>query len=437
MAGIRTPLPLAPFSDDWVGGNIRGLSALAGQCYDIAPQIGAVCSKLNTAVTDVTGGIDGLYGTQGWSGTAAASFSSAWGRDATAAGELAGIWGQIGGIVDVLAYELAKLENQWEQEARAVSAIYGVLIDPLTGSVSSQPTISAPAGPQPPGACVNTPQMIEGAARAYVGFVAQILSQAQQARTAATAALEAIAQALLPAAFDSGQLTNDLDGIRSLWATPTLVRLDLEAELGKTASSIAQIKAWYSMSARGTPSEAQAQLDRLFEEQQQSEERLLGAISRETPATAVADGDASFFDGLPDAAGGVLKAVPYVGTTVGAGLTIWQDLEAGDGPSRAVADGAVSSGASLWVGGAVGGVVTVAVAAVAPEAVAVAAGVVVGGVSAVGVGDFVHHLFQENWTLDRQQYGVLGGTWHGVADSYDQTRHDLAHDADDLNPLNW
>jgi hypothetical protein len=122
---------------------------------------------------------------------------------------------------------------------------------------------------------------------------------------------------------------------------------------------------------------------------------------------------------------------------VGAGLTIWQDLEAGDGPSRAVADGAVSSGASLWVGGVVGSAVTVAVAAVAPEAVAVGAGIVVGGVSAVGVGDFIHHLFQENWTLDRQQYGVLGGTWHGVADSYDQTRHDLAHYADDLNPFNW
>jgi len=436
MAGVRTPLPLAPFSDDWVGGDIRGLAALAGKCYGIAPRIGAVCSTLNTAVADVTGGIDGLSGTRGWSGTAAASFSSAWGKDAAAAGELAGIWGQIGGIVDVLAAELARLENEWEQEARAVSAIYAVLIDPLTGSVSSQPAISAPQGSAPPGTCVPG-DMAPQAARGYEIFVGQILSQAQQARTAATGALEAITQALLPAAFDSGQLTNDLDGLRSLWATPTAIRQDLETELGETAGSIARIKAWYSMSGRGTPSEAQAQLDRLFEEQQQSEGVLLGAMSRETPASAAAAGDASFFDGLPDAVGGVLKAVPYVGTTVGAGLTIWQDLEAGDGPSRAVADGEVSGGASLWVGVVVGSAVTVAVAAVAPEAVAAAAGVAAGGVSAVGVGDFVHHLFQENWTLDRQQYGVLGGTWHGVADSYDQTRHDLAHDADDLNPLNW
>jgi hypothetical protein len=152
--------------------------------------------------------------------------------------------------------------------------------------------------------------------------------------------------------------------------------------LSALAGSIAQIKAWYRMSARGTPSEAQAELDRLFEEQQQSEDLLLGAMSRETPASAVANGDASFFDGLPDAVSGALKAVPYVGTTVGAGLTIWQDLQADDGPTRALYDADISTGASLWIGG-------------------------------------------------------VGGTWHGVADSYDQTRHDLAHDADDLNPLNW
>jgi uncharacterized protein YukE len=437
MAGARTPLPLESFSADWVGGDIRGLSALAGKCYDIAPQIGAAASKLNTAVQEVTGAIGGLSGTQGWKGTAAASFSSAWGKDATAAGELAGAWGQIGGIVDVLAAELARLEHQWEQEAQAVSEIYGVQIDALTGGLSTEPTLSAPTtGSTPPGVCVPR-QMEAGAARAYQGFVGQILSQAQQARTAATGALEGISQALLPPGFDSGQLTDDLDGLRSLWATPTAARQALEDDAGEVAASIARIKAWYSLSARGTPSEAQAELDRLFEEQQQAEDQLLGGLSRETATSAAAAGDSSFFDGLPDAAGGALKAVPYVGTTVGAGLTIWQDIEAGESPYRAVADGVVSSGVSLGVGTVVGGAVTAAVVLVAPEAVAAGAGIVAGGVAAVGVGDFVHRLFQENWTLDRQQYGVLGGTWHGVADSYDGTRHDLAHYGDDLNPLNW
>lgn len=89
----------------------------------------------------------------------------------------------------------------------------------------------------------------------------------------------------------------------------------------------------------------------------------------------------------------------------------------------------MSNGASL----AVGTVVGEAVAA----GVATAAGLVAAPEVAIGVGDFIHKLFQENWTLDRQQYGVLGGTWHGVADSYDGTRHDLAHYADDLNPFNW
>ena len=123
--------------------------------------------------------------------------------------------------------------------------------------------------------------------------------------------------------------------------------------------------------------------------------------------------------------------------------TIWQDLQVGESPERALYDADISTGASFGAGYVVGGVVTMAVAALLPEelaaagVIAAAAGVVAGGVAAVGVGDFVHALFQENWTLERQQYGVLGGTWHGLADSYDQTRHDLAHMGDDLNPLNW
>jgi hypothetical protein len=69
------------------------------------------------------------------------------------------------------------------------------------------------------------------------------------------------------------------------------------------------------------------------------------------------------------------------------------------------------------------------------SAVAVGAGVVASTAAAVGVGDFVHHLIQENWAVDWHQHGLLDGTVHGVADSFDQTRHDVAHWLDDLNPF--
>lgn len=97
-------------------------------------------------------------------------------------------------------------------------------------------------------------------------------------------------------------------------------------------------------------------------------------------------------------------------------------------------DGVASNGASLLAGAAVTAGVTAGAAAVVGggEVVAVGAGVVVGAVAAVGVGDGVHNLIQENWVQDWHHQGVLQGTAHGIADSWDKTRHDMAHYGDDI-----
>ncbi len=68
MAGARSPLPLQGFSYDWVGGDIRGLSSLAGQCYRIVPQVTGVDSALAEQVSKITS--DG-----GWKGAAASAFT--------------------------------------------------------------------------------------------------------------------------------------------------------------------------------------------------------------------------------------------------------------------------------------------------------------------------------------------------------------------------
>ena len=112
-----------------------------------------------------------------------------------------------------------------------------------------------------------------------------------------------------------------------------------------------------------------------------------------------------------------------------AGLTIYQDHHQGESWDRSVADGVVSSGAALGTG------IAVAAAIGGGSLLAVGGGVVLGGVFAVGVGDFVHNMFQENWQGDWHKDGVLDGTVHGVADSYDKTRHDLAHMWNDINPF--
>lgn len=65
-------------------------------------------------------------------------------------------------------------------------------------------------------------------------------------------------------------------------------------------------------------------------------------------------------------------------------------------------------------------------------AAGVAVGAAVGGLVAVGAGEFLHYAIDENWAADWDKYGVLGGTGHGIADSFDKSRHDMAHLGDDL-----
>ena len=132
---------------------------------------------------------------------------------------------------------------------------------------------------------------------------------------------------------------------------------------------------------------------------------------------------------LAKVASGLVRGIPYVATAVGAGLTTYQDMQQGESWYHAAADGAVSNGAALGTGAAVGAGATLLFGG---SLVAVGGGVLVGGVLAVGVGDFVHNVFQENWQADWHKDGVVDGTVHGVADSYDKTRHDLAHMWDDL-----
>ena len=74
MAGAKSPSTLPPFADNWVGGNIHGLSALAGTLYRYAPEITGVSTALDKKVGQIAG--DG-----GWQGDAAASFTKAWEKD--------------------------------------------------------------------------------------------------------------------------------------------------------------------------------------------------------------------------------------------------------------------------------------------------------------------------------------------------------------------
>ena len=74
-AGAKSPSPLAPFAHDWVGGNIRGLSAFAGTLQGYVPEMARVATALEAKVSQIVGDA-------GWQGSAASGFTKAWEHDA-------------------------------------------------------------------------------------------------------------------------------------------------------------------------------------------------------------------------------------------------------------------------------------------------------------------------------------------------------------------
>src|SRR3984885_1488506 len=112
--------PLAPFSYDWVGGDISGLAALAGTLYGYAPKMDAVADALDGQVGQLVNGA-------GWQGAAASSFKASWSKDSQTSRALGLATDQVGQIVDWLAVSLSMLESELEMAASAAKQ-HGVTI---------------------------------------------------------------------------------------------------------------------------------------------------------------------------------------------------------------------------------------------------------------------------------------------------------------------
>lgn len=108
--GATSVSALAPFSYDWIGGDIRGLSATAGTLYGYVPQLNAATDVLDSEV-------EGLVGDAGWTGSAASAFETQYQADAKAASGLAALIEDAGEIIDALAVALSRIESDLEQAA--------------------------------------------------------------------------------------------------------------------------------------------------------------------------------------------------------------------------------------------------------------------------------------------------------------------------------
>lgn len=111
----------SPLAENWVGGDIGALQALAATLYGYLPRISCVTTALDEQVARLTDDASG------WRGPAASAFSAEWRRDVITADALAAVIGQAARIVDGLATELAAIEGMLEAEA-STAAEHGVRI---------------------------------------------------------------------------------------------------------------------------------------------------------------------------------------------------------------------------------------------------------------------------------------------------------------------
>jgi uncharacterized protein YukE len=408
---------LAPHAFDWVGGDMVGLQALQGECAKVASTITTTDKALSGQVSQVVGAAD-------WNGSAASAFSSAWDQDSTAGAQLAGVWDQIGSIAGNLAINLASLENALEGAAAQVEAAGG-MIDTADGAALSQTSLTATA-------CLS-PQLISQ----YITYRTKILAHASVARAEAALALDQLTGALLPSQPDVGDVVNGLDGLRGLWAVPTTYRKEIEGDLNKANAeydavrkgALKELIAERKIAGNNArlSSETKGKLSSTAEERASLEGKLTDSPP-ESLLSQAADGDAASF-GLSGVAAGAVRAVPYIGATVGAGVTIWQDRESGESWGHSVSDGVVSNGLALAAGYGAAALIG------GGSVIAVAGGVIVGGAVAVGVGDFVHNLFQENWSAQIQAHGVVGGILDGAGNAAAETGHQAVHLLDDIGSL--
>jgi hypothetical protein len=342
--------------------------------------------------------------------------------------QLAGSWQKIGEIAATLAADLAGLENALEGAAYQLEK-QDIVVDTATGT----PVLDVTAG----GNACPDPQTVAARGKLasdYMAYRAEILNKATQARTHAAYVLYTVTAEILPPATDWGQVVNDLDGVRGLWATPTTYRRELMKDFSKASIKQADIidEQWRATIAgrkvSGDNFRMQKELVNRANEARGEVAGLEGKLADSPPEgklSQLAAGDADGL-GLAGLAGTAIRVIPVVGATVGAGIQIYQDRENHESWQHAIVDGVVSNGVALGAGIVVAGFIGTGSIA------AVGTGVVVGGAFAVGVGDFTHNMIQENWAADWHQHGVLDGTAHGVADSFDKTRHDMAHYGDDI-----
>ncbi|GAA1967500.1 WXG100 family type VII secretion target [Kitasatospora viridis] len=440
--GAKSPSVLASFAHNWVGGDIHGLSALAGTLYGYQPKIDEVVNFLNTSVGKVAHDA-------GWSGDAASSFEAAWETDSLAAQTLESVIGSIGDVIDTLAVNLAEAESALEDAAGKAQQA-GVAI----GDGGAPPT--APAGPPGPAPAAGTPAAATAqTAGEYATMYAQTLQIAEQARVDAATQLQQLYFQIAPPGapgaptLGTGDNITVGDYLRGLWTIPSAYSKVVKEKAEQAEKdAVAAKDAWTkAKNARPNPRvpipqdvkdslhDANSRLKNLEDKltgAEGTESKFLGSkaldvrLSTALEAIGVEAKGAFELDFLKKATkfAGDVPGLDILAAGFGTYFGAKDDIEKGMPWYEAVPENALSNVGSLAIGAAAGAAVYGAIEG-GSVVLAVGAGAVVGGVVCVGVGDFASNLFHEHWDEDMKKDGPIGGIAVGIGNSAVNTGKDM------------
>ena len=442
---------LAPFSYDWVGGNIHGLATFASTLYGYVPEMEDVITALNKKVGQIVGDA-------GWEGSAASAFTANWEKVSAETNAIGLVVIQTGSIVDQLAVDLSKIENALEKAADETAA-HGVQIG---------------SNGQPPQACYSNQTQAEWA-EGYASFYQQCIAAANDARVQAAGALQKVFTAITSGTRGKGGDGDDPDVGAKVGEGTTLG--DLLADLlasptayaGQVADKVAELtekakgakSAWLAAqrAARGADGrfgkmpdnvktalhDANSELDSAKADLAKAEDgenaftKVFGTTLEDLPgASKLADGldNAKLLSKVLD-----VPVVDVVAGGVATYLNAQADIQKGVPAWAAYPLETGATVASIAAGTAVAGVVTGAITVGAPV-LGVAAGVAAGAVVAYGVGDYIHNyiadfgqqIHEHGWVGAFTDFGAAGvSTW----DDTKQLGEDVGHVASDAGKSIW
>src|SRR5579875_606744 len=425
MAGAKSPSALASFAHNWVGGDIHGLSAYAGTLYGYSPKISDVSTALNSKVS-------ATVGAAGWQGSASSAFSAAWDRDSQGCSALSSMTDGTGDIVNWLAVNLSQIESALESAADKASA-HGVPIG---------------ANGEPPQECLAD-ATAESSRAAYQTFYNQAMHDAVDARNEAAGELQKVFDGVTGSNLQPGDRASWNDVLAGFLGAKTRYRAFVEGQVDKLKGlkNDARLKAIddarqadgkfgkWSPEDRAAFDDAKAKFgtgaDQLAgaENAEGMFSKVMGYSASDIPAISraledsssllkagaslpfvdlAAAGVATYFNAQDDIADGMPAGVAYPAEAGGSALSLGAGYLAGNAATGLAAGALADGGALAGLGLGATGV----------GIVAGGAGVLAGGVVAYGVGDFAHHMIDENWSQDIHNDGVVGGVaagaWHSV-----------------------